>query len=149
MTEPESTDDLLVRTIDTIEASYEFMLAYAAQGRDYESPQADGPSIRRFVTELNEGLEAIDQAFARKIEAVFEPDSPARTALDAFRRQLGTDAEAARQAVQVVLSTPSINSQIVDNLNASAHLRCFLTDMFLLDEALRLHQRDSQEGKHS
>jgi hypothetical protein len=33
-----------------------------------------------------------------------------------------------------VLSKPDISSQLVDNLNASIHLRAVLTDIFLLDE---------------
>jgi hypothetical protein len=34
---------------------------------------------------------------------------------------------------------PSISSQLIDNLNASIHLRALLTDLFLLDEILRKH----------
>jgi len=49
---------------------------------------------------------------------------------------LADDAERAASAVQVVLSVRNISSQLVDNLNASMHLRTLLTDMFLLDEAL-------------
>jgi hypothetical protein len=33
-----------------------------------------------------------------------------------------------------------IGSQLIDNLNASIHLRAVLTDMFLVGEILRLHQ---------
>jgi hypothetical protein len=32
---------------------------------------------------------------------------------------------------------PSIGSQLVDNLNASIHLRALLTDLFLLDAVLK------------
>jgi hypothetical protein len=31
----------------------------------------------------------------------------------------------------------SISSQVVDNLNASIHLRALLTDLFLIDEVLK------------
>ena len=31
----------------------------------------------------------------------------------------------------------SYKSQLVDNLNASIHLRALLTDLFLIDEALK------------
>jgi hypothetical protein len=37
-----------------------------------------------------------------------------------------------------VLAQPSINSQLIDNLNASIHVRALLTDLFLLDEALKI-----------
>jgi hypothetical protein len=37
----------------------------------------------------------------------------------------------------VVLALDDIGSQIVDNLNASIHLRALLTDVFIIDEALK------------
>jgi hypothetical protein len=36
-----------------------------------------------------------------------------------------------------VLAQPGISSQLVDNLNASIHLRALLTDLFLIDEIVR------------
>ena len=47
------------------------------------------------------------------------------------------DARDARAAIAVVLAQPAISSQLVDNLNASIHLRALLTDLFLIDEALK------------
>ena len=35
------------------------------------------------------------------------------------------------------LSQPAISSQMVDNLNASIHLRALLTDLFLIDEIFK------------
>ena len=40
--------------------------------------------------------------------------------------------------MRFVLAQRAIGSQIVDNLNASIHLRTLLTDLFLLDEALKI-----------
>jgi len=37
----------------------------------------------------------------------------------------------------LVLAQKSISSQLVDNLNASIHVRALLTDVFLIDEALK------------
>ena len=37
----------------------------------------------------------------------------------------------------MVLAQKWISSQLVDNLNASIHLRTLLTDIFLIDEALK------------
>jgi hypothetical protein len=48
------------------------------------------------------------------------------------------DAGNALAAVRLVLLQPSIGSQLIDNLNASIHLRALLTDLFLLDEALKI-----------
>ena len=45
--------------------------------------------------------------------------------------------QSARAAVTLVLAQSSISSQLVDNLNASIHLRTVLTDLFLLDEVLK------------
>jgi hypothetical protein len=39
--------------------------------------------------------------------------------------------------VELVLAQPRISSQLVDNLNASAHLRALLADLFLVGEVLR------------
>ena len=39
--------------------------------------------------------------------------------------------------IHIVLAQPSISSQLVDNLNASSHLRALLTDLFLIGEILR------------
>jgi hypothetical protein len=39
-----------------------------------------------------------------------------------------------------VLAQPAIGSQLIDNLNASIHVRALLTDLFLIDEALKPHR---------
>ena len=49
----------------------------------------------------------------------------------------------AQAAVHLVLAQPAISSQLVDNLNASIHLRALLTDLFLIDEVLKTHQRQA------
>ena len=46
----------------------------------------------------------------------------------------------AQASVQLALAQPSISSQLVDNLNASIHLRALLTDLFLIDEVLKGHR---------
>jgi hypothetical protein len=53
------------------------------------------------------------------------------------------DARDAQAAVQIVLAQPDISSQLVDNLNASIHLRALLTDLFLIDEVLKTYRRPS------
>ncbi len=40
-------------------------------------------------------------------------------------------------AMELVLAQPAISSQLIDNLNASIHLRALLTDIFLLGEVIR------------
>lgn len=118
----------LRETIETIERSYEYMLAYAAQGHDFEET-GGGPIIRDFLTELNAALLVVgDHATAcgEKNEA-----------FGAFSVILAADAEKSASAVALALAVPSISSQLIDNLNASIHLRALLTDLFLFDEAYK------------
>jgi hypothetical protein len=111
--------------IDVVEETYEFMLAYAAQGRRAEE---DGSSsgIRAY-------LERADAALM-VIAAAKVPGPAAEQFLDVIRQ----DVAKAGAALRFVLAQPSIGSQLVDNLNASIHLRALLTDLFLLDEALKI-----------
>jgi hypothetical protein len=39
-----------------------------------------------------------------------------------------------------VLAAPAIGSQLIDNLNASIHLRALLADLFLVTEALEARE---------
>ena len=55
-----------------------------------------------------------------------------RVFLDAVKR----DAAIAQGAIGLVLDRPAIGSLLVDNLNASIHLRALLTDLFLIDQAI-------------
>ena len=40
-------------------------------------------------------------------------------------------------AIRLVLGQPGISSQMIDNLNASIHVRALLTDVFVVDEILK------------
>ena len=55
----------------------------------------------------------------------------------AFLSVLERDARDSLAAIQLVLAQPAISSQLIDNLNASIHLRALLTDLFLIDEILK------------
>jgi hypothetical protein len=50
---------------------------------------------------------------------------------------LDRDANDSLAAMELVLAQPAIGSQLIDNLNASMHLRALLTDLFLLGEVLK------------
>ena len=39
--------------------------------------------------------------------------------------------------IRLALSQEGISSQLIDNVNASIHLRALLTDLFVLDEVLK------------
>ena len=49
---------------------------------------------------------------------------------------LGEDARKAQAGLRLALGQRAISSQLIDNLNASIHLRALLTDLFLIDEAV-------------
>ena len=55
----------------------------------------------------------------------------------AFRDVLERDARSTLAAVELVLAQQVVHSQLVDNPNASIHLRALLTDLFLIDEVLK------------
>jgi hypothetical protein len=132
----ESTDPraALDASIDAIEAGYEYLLAYAAQGRHTDRGGGSGDALRGHLGSMERSLAGLaDQAracAAGKSAALLEDSSAYFAAVD-------TDAEVARAAVRLVLAQSDISSQLIDNLNASIHLRAVLTDIFLLDEALR------------
>lgn len=135
MTSPNVTP--LAETISVIEASYEFMLAYAAQGRDVEARDT-APSIRAVLTDLSRAIGAIEGHLKTAIQGLGAVDIEP---LNTFATILGQDAKRAKAALDVVLCVPSITSLLVDNINATVHIRALLTSMFLMDEALSSFRR--------
>jgi hypothetical protein len=135
----ESRQDL-ANCIEIIESGYEYMLAYAAQGRSQENSGGDGPGIRGFLENINSAIGALPDAF----RACVPPDAgPQHDAATAFFDIIEADSFRARGAIQFVLAVPAISSRVVDNLNASVHVRTLLTDLFLADEALKSTGKDS------
>jgi hypothetical protein len=117
-----------------IEEAYEFMLAYAAQGLRGEPGSGSGSQIRSMLTTCDKSLDGLADVFTKIVrEDRLQPAAP----YDSFIAVLARDASDARASVQLVLAQPSISSQMVDNLNASIHLRALLTDLFLIDEIVR------------
>jgi hypothetical protein len=123
----------LAEAIDLIEETYEFMLAYAAQGRRGEEDDA-GTGIRERLTRADRALGIIAAATPDVIEFKGQQNAAAVEFLEVVR----ADAARARAAFRLVLAQPSIGSQAVDNLNATTHVRTLLTDLFLLDETLKI-----------
>jgi hypothetical protein len=117
-----------------IEESYEFMLAYAAQGLRTEPGSGAGSQIRTTLGACDQALSGLADLFTR-IARADNLQPPA--AYDHFIAVLERDANDAQAAIRLVMSQPSISSQMIDNLNASIHLRALLTDLFLIDEIVR------------
>ena len=124
----------LTPRIHAIEEAYEFMLAYAAQGLSgAAAARADGP-VRGLMTAAAAALRGLG-ALVTTIVDDRALDAPEKYA--AFRDVLESDAQASLAMIELVLAQPVIGSQLVDNLNASIHVRALLTDLFLLDEILK------------
>jgi hypothetical protein len=125
-------DSLRLR-LEAVESAYEFMLAFAAQGLPTDAGARDGGKIRIELEALAGALRGLGDAFEAFLdaEAVGAPEEHR-----AFLRVLADDAGKALTAVRLVLAQRAISSQLVDNLNASLHLRALLTDVFLVDEIL-------------
>ena len=118
-------DDLKAR-IDAVEGGYEFFLAYAAQGLTTDAASKAGTQVRDHLAAFEGALDGLAAAF----RAHLEPKDAAAPALEVLER----DAEAAAALVRLVSAQPAVSSQLIDNLNASIHVRALLTDVFVLGE---------------
>jgi hypothetical protein len=124
----------LAQRIEAIETGYEFMLAYAAQGRETDKGGGSGRNVREYLDRMAgalDGLGGVATACAAAIDAQLPK------AAEAFFAALENDARIALAALRLVLARADISSQLIDNLNASIHLRALLTDLFVVDEVLK------------
>ena len=103
--------------IETIESGYEYLLAFAAQGRESD----DGSEARATLDKMSLATKSIRDEMQ---------DSAGE-----FDGVVADDARKAGAAIALVLAQEKISSELVDNLNASIHLRALLTDLFLLSES--------------
>jgi hypothetical protein len=129
-----NTRDDLAHCCETIEQAYEYMLAYAAQGLAGDAGSQTGGQLRELLSRAAAALSGLSNQYRSLVDA--ERLQPSDKYL-AFLDVLGRDASAALAAFELVLAQPSISSQVVDNLNASIHVRALLTDVFLIDEILK------------
>ena len=122
---------------NTIEAGYEFTLSYAAQGLPTDEGSASGKQLREHLSRTVEAIRGLEESCAAALKQ--EQLVPAEK-YQAFFAVLVRDAQNALAAIELVLAQPAISSQLMDNLNASMHLRAMLTDLFLITEILELRQ---------
>jgi hypothetical protein len=121
--------------IEVIEETYEFMLAYAAQGLEGDKGSKTGGQLRDFLKKADE---AVDQ-LAPELRALVESDGlEPKAEYLGFVDVIEQDARAAGAGLKLVLAQDSISSQLIDNMNANIHLRALLTDLFLVDEIIKL-----------
>jgi hypothetical protein len=124
------TSDELQEHIDTIEETYEFFLAYAAQGVSGSGAGISG-ELTRYLGRADQALAAFEEGIGGAVVGV------AATIVAAMDEVVQQDAKSTRAALGMVMAQSSISSQLIDNLNASIHFRALLTDLFLVDEALK------------
>ena len=134
MTDTNTLRDELKRRVDAIEGGYELMLAYAAQGLPRDQSSQTGGQLRQALDHFDAALTGLADLYRQLVTA--EQPSHAAT-YEPFLAVLTRDAEAAQAAIRVVTVQSGISSLLVDNLNASVHVRTLLTDVFVIDEALK------------
>ena len=115
---------------DAIEEAYEFMLGYAGKGL----PSDEGSEIRYYLKRGAEAIAGLAKSFSDVVEN--QRIEPAEK-YAAFLTVLDRDARDSLAAIELVLVQTAISSQLIDNLNASIHLRALLTDTFLLHGIMR------------
>ena len=132
----------LHRRIDAIEAAYEFLLAYAAQGLSTDQGAKSGSELREQLASFAGAVDGLAEVF-RGLAAEEEGGDVLLGYLDVLER----DQRSTLSALELVRSRPALSSQLIDNLNASIHVRALLTDLFLLDELLELGVALPAEGE--
>jgi hypothetical protein len=129
--------DFLSRS-DAIEECYEFMLAYAGQGLPGEEAEKEGSEIHCF---LDRAAAALDGLVESCSEALTHAGVDSLDKYQRFLAVLDSDSRSSLAAIEIVLAQPIISSQLIDNLNASIHLRALLTDLFLISEIISARDR--------
>ena len=131
---PEAAREELSRRADAIEGGYEMMLAYAAQGLPSDQGAANSSQLRDHLQRFETALTGLPQAYRDAAAALgVRP----KDALEGLLKTLEADATFTQSALRMVLAQRGISSQMVDNINASIHVRALLTDVFVIDELLR------------
>jgi hypothetical protein len=117
-----------------IEECYEFMLAYAGQGLAGKENSKSTSEVRDYLKRAVEALSGLAESY---VETVRQEKFQSAEHYLAFLSVLEKDAQDSLASIHLVLAQPTISSQLIDNLNASIHLRALLTDLFLIDEILK------------
>jgi len=122
---------------NAIEECYEFLLAYAGQGLSGKENSQSSSQVRDFLNRAAEALTGLAEVYTRAVKE--ENLQPAGRYLE-FLTVLEKDARDSLASIHLVLAQATMSSQLIDNLNASIHLRALLTDLFLIDEILKPQQ---------
>ena len=130
---------------ERIEECYEFTLSYAARGFAGD----DGSDQTRLVRDhLTRAVDAMRGLEASCRDAIARDQLEPKEKYETFFAVMQQDAEGAIAAMELVLAQPAIGSQLIDNLNASIHLRALLADLFLVTEALEVRRTKVAAGSN-
>ena len=132
------------RQCETIESCYEFTLSYAARGLASDDGSDAGRQLRDYLMRAAGAMRGLERGCAEALEQ--EQLAPAEK-YEAFFKVLKRDAEGAIAATELVLAQAAIGSQLIDNLNASIHLRALLADLFLVTEILGVRRTQAAADK--
>jgi hypothetical protein len=124
-----SEGQLLAQRIEVIERGYEYLLAYAAQGRQDDA----GTELRDTLAGMHAALTAMQGSMRAAFAGL-----PEQSGAEHFTEAVERDVQVARGALGLVLSRARIASLLIDNFNASVHVRALLTDLFLVEQALKV-----------
>ncbi len=114
--------------IDTIEEAYEFMLAFAAQGKQVEQETEGASQIRGFLERFRKALNTIS--------AHTEELLPMAGATAAFSKHFIRDTDIMKSVLDILTAQTNITSDMIDNTNGMITVRSFLTDVFFIDQVL-------------
>lgn len=131
---PDQAREELARRADAIEGGYEMMLAYAAQGLASDQGAANSAQLRDHLTRFDTALTGLAQVYRDGAAALGVGPTDA---LEGVLKAVEADAAVTQSMLRLLLGQPGISSQMVDNLNASIHVRALLTDVFVVDEILK------------
>jgi len=123
----------MLERCNTVEECYEFMLAYAAKGLPANEDSRQDEQVREFLQRAVNAIVGLVESYRLAVEG---GDLEPAEKYHAFITVLDRDARDSLAAIELVLVQPFVSSQLVDNLNASIHLRALLTDLFLMEEVL-------------
>ena len=116
------------KNIELVEEAYEFMLAYAAQGRADEGAGPDGAHIRTFLKQFSDATDRIIE----DLDKLSEPNG----AMETFIKSAESDAKTVKSVMSIMLQKGNISSEMVDNANGLITVRSYLTALFFIDKAV-------------
>ena len=114
--------------IEKVEEAYEYMLAYAAQGRADEGEGAEGVQIRIFIKQFLSSIEVL----AGSLESLSKSSVELKTYIDSFKGQ----SDIMASVLKIILANDNISSEVIDNANGLISVRSYLTSLFFIDKSI-------------